>query len=77
MVLLVVPALLAGPLLLLAAAVVDLGGRGPLGWLAAAALLAAVWVATSWCARRTAAWWRTTRAPDLVLPPPRQIRHKE
>lgn len=76
-VLLVVPALLAGPLLLLAAAVVGLSAYGPLGWLASAALLVAVWRMTSWCVRRVRAWWRTTKAPDLVQAPRREIRHTE
>ena len=76
-VLLVVPALLAGPLLLLAAAVVGLSAHGPLGWLASAALLVAVWRATAWCVRRVRAWWRTTKAPDLVVPAAREVRHKE
>ena len=63
-ILVVVPALLAGPLLLLVAAVVGLSAHGPLGWLASAALLVAVWVSTAWCVRRARAWWRGTKAPD-------------
>jgi hypothetical protein len=62
---LALPALLAGPLLLLAAAVVALCSTGPLGWLAAVGLVVAVIWASAWSVRRVGAWWRTTRAPDL------------
>ena len=66
MLLLVLPVLLAAPLLLLAAAVVDLTARGPLGWLAAAGMLVTVVLGTRWTARRVRRWWRSTKAPDLV-----------
>ena len=69
MFLLVVPALLAGPLLLLAAAVVGLSAHGPLGWVASALLLVAVWTGTAWCVRRVRTWWRGTRAPDRPSAP--------
>lgn len=65
MFLLAVPVLLVGPLLLLASAVAGLAEHGPLGWLAALALLAALWVTTGWCLRRTRAWWRSTKAPEI------------
>ncbi len=57
---------LMGPLLLLAAACVGLAAHGPLGWLAAAALLAAVgWVSWRSC-RACLRWWAGTRAPDMA-----------
>ena len=62
-VLLLAPLVLAGPLLLLAEAVVTLSRRGPLGWLLAAILVLAVLWSTRWLCRRTRAWWATTRAP--------------
>lgn len=62
-----VPLVLIGPLFLLAAAVVDLAERGPLGWLAAALLLLLVAVLTRVACRRCWAWWASTKAP---LQPP-------
>jgi hypothetical protein len=54
---------LAAPLLLLVSAVVSLAGHGPLGWLAAVALLIVVVVATRLACRRCWAWWLSTKAP--------------
>ena len=54
---------LAAPVLLLLSAVVALGGHGPLGWLAAAALLAAVFVVARATCRRCWTWWLGTKAP--------------
>lgn len=58
---------LAAPALLLASAVVGLAAHGPLGWLAAAALVAAVGAATTAGCRRCWTWWLGTKAP--VRPP--------
>ncbi len=57
------PLVLVGPALMLAAAVVSLASRGPLGWLAAAGLLVAVaWTSRAlWRLART--WWASTKAP--------------
>ena len=54
---------LAGPLLLLATAVVALWSHGPLGWLAAVLLVVAVVVACLWGWRVTRRWWAGTKAP--------------
>ena len=64
---------LAAPLLLLAAAVVALAAHGPLGWFAAAGLVAAVWAGTRSGCRRCWAWWLSTKAPERPagLPPER------
>lgn len=61
---------LIGPLLLLATTVVDLWSRGPLGWLAAVALVASVVLATRWLVRVTLRWWRGTKAPERPYVPP-------
>ena len=57
------PFVLLGPVLLLLTAVLALGRHGPLGWVAAAALL----VTVAWASRRLAraawAWWVSTKAP--------------
>lgn len=63
---------LAGPLLLLAAACASLAARGPLGWLAAAGLLAAVGWASVRLTRLVRRWWAGTRAPDRVPVPRRR-----
>jgi len=57
------PLVLIGPLLLLADVVWRLLQRGPLGWLAAAALLYAVWWATTRLLRAARRWWASTKAP--------------
>ena len=54
---------LAGPLLLLATAVVGLWSRGPLGWVASVLLVAAVAAACRWSVRVVRRWWAGTRAP--------------
>ena len=66
-----VPLVLIGPGLVLLEAVVGLAARGPLGWLAAAALLVAVWKASAWTVRRTLRWWASTKAPDRTPEAPR------
>lgn len=69
---LLAPLVLAGPLLLLASALVALTARGPLGWLAAGALLAALGVLGREVVRRTRAWWRSTKVPEQTAPRPRR-----
>ena len=57
------PFLLAGPVLMLATAVVALWAHGPLGWLASLGLLAGVaWSMRAGC-RLCLRWWRSTKAP--------------
>ena len=65
--LLLAPLVLAGPLLLLAEAVVVLSRYGPLGWLAALALVVAVVAASRWAVRTTLRWWATTAAPPAPV----------
>ena len=58
------PLVLAGPLLVLATAVVALWSHGPLGWLAAVLLVLVVSAAaTWWCVGAVRRWWRSTKAP--------------
>ena len=57
------PLVLLGPVLLLLSAVLALAAHGPLGWLAAAALLAATAWTSRWLARLAWAWWVSTKAP--------------
>ena len=57
------PFVLLGPVLLLLSAVLALAAHGPLGWLAAAALVVAAAWASRWLARVTWAWWVSTKAP--------------
>ena len=60
---LLLPLVLAGPLLMLATAVVALWAHGPLGWLAAVLLVAAaLWVCRA-TVRVCLRWWRGTKAP--------------
>jgi len=54
---------LAAPVLLLVSALVALAGHGPLGWVAAVALLAAVGVVGSRTCRWCGTWWAGTKAP--------------
>lgn len=61
---------LIAPALLLAAAVVGLAQRGPLGWIAAVALLFVTAWLSRWALRRGAAWWRSTKAPARPATPP-------
>jgi hypothetical protein len=64
---------LAGPLLLLAAASMSLASRGPLGWVAAAALLVAVGWCTVRLTRLLLRWWAGTKAPIRDVPPRRRV----
>jgi hypothetical protein len=57
------PLVLVGPLLMLATAVAALSAHGPLGWLAAVALVVAVLWATRVSCRLCLRWWRGTKAP--------------
>lgn len=66
---LLAPFLLAGPLLLLAIAVVALWSYGPLGWLAAVLLVVGVLAATWWSTKAVLRWWRGTK----VAEPRRQL----
>lgn len=63
MVTLLLPLVLLGPVMLLLSAVLALGRHGPLGWVAAAALVAAVVWAGRRLARLAWAWWVSTKAP--------------
>ena len=65
---LLLPFVLVGPLMLLAAAVYGLAAHGPLGWAAALALLVAVAAGCRWATRWVRRWWASTKAPEL---PPR------
>ena len=68
---------LAAPLLLLAAAVVALAAHGPLGWLAAAGLVAGVVAATRSGCRRCWVWWLGTKAPERPAgQPPERPRYR-
>lgn len=58
--------LLAAPVLLVASAVVALAAYGPLGWLAAVALVVAVLAGTRAGCRRCWAWWLATKAAELA-----------
>jgi len=68
------PLLLAVPLLLLAIAVTTLWAYGPLGWLAAVALVLAVVVGTWWCLRLLRRWWRGTRVAPRAQVRPADLR---
>lgn len=57
------PFVLLGPVLLLLTAVLALARQGPVGWVAAVALVAAVGWAGRWLARVAWAWWVSTKAP--------------
>jgi hypothetical protein len=63
---LLLPFLLAAPLLMLATAVVALASHGPLGWLAAVLLVLTVVAVLRWSARLVLRWWRSTKAPEKV-----------
>ena len=73
-VVLLAPFVLAGPLLLLADAVLRLLRLGPVGWPLAAGLLVSVgWLSRcTW--RRSLAWWATTKAPVRTVPSPARPR---
>jgi hypothetical protein len=62
-VVLFLPLLLAAPLLVLATAVVSLWAHGPLGWLAAVALVLGVCLGSRLSCRACLRWWRSTKAP--------------
>ena len=51
--------------MVLLAAVLALGSHGPLGWLAAAGLLAALWSGGRWTWRAGCRWWASTKAPEI------------
>ena len=73
------PLLLLAPVMMLIVAVQSLAAHGPLGWVAAAALLAGVFLGTRWLLRTAARWWASTKAPERPptpararpVPPPR------
>ena len=60
---LLLPLLLAGPLLMLATACVALWSLGPLGWVAAVLLVVVVLVVSRLTCRACLRWWRSTKAP--------------
>jgi len=64
---LLLPFVLVGPVMLLAAAMHGLAAHGPGGWVAALALLVGVAEGTRRLSRAARAWWASTKAP--VLPP--------
>lgn len=72
MVFLLAPLVLAGPVLLLLAALAALWAHGPLGWLAAVLLLVSVGVVLRVLVRWTRAWWRSTKAPVRRAPQARR-----
>ena len=67
---------LAAPLLVLATVVVALCSYGPLGWVAAAGLLAAVGVVARSSYRVVLRWWRRTKAPSQVRMTPAERRRR-
>ena len=64
---LLLPFVLVGPVMLLAAAMHGLAAHGPVGWGAALLLLVGVLDGTRRLSRATRSWWASTKAP--VLPP--------
>lgn len=68
------PLLLAGPLLLLAIAVVALWSWGPLGWIAAVLLVVVVLAGTWWSTRAVLRWWRTTKVAPRPQVRPADLR---
>jgi len=79
--LLLLPLLLIAPVMMLIVAVQSLASHGPLGWLAAAVFLAAVFRGTRWLLRAASCWWASTKAPERPptpararpVPPPRTV----
>lgn len=65
---------LAGPLLMLATAVVSLCRQGPLGWVAAGALLAAVVAAVVVTVQVVLRWWASTKVPARPQVRPADLR---
>lgn len=63
---LLLPFVLVGPVMMLVVAVLALAAHGPLGWLAAGALLLAVAWTCREVVRRTCSLWATTKAPELT-----------
>ncbi len=63
MTIVLVPLVLLGPVLLLLVWMIALAQHGPLGWLAAAALLAAAGSGSRWLVRQGWRWWLSTKAP--------------
>lgn len=59
-----VPLVLLGPAMALAAALLALASRGPLGVVAAVLLGTAVLLASRWSWRRARTWWASTKAPE-------------
>ena len=72
---LLLPFLLAGPVLVLATAVVALAAHGPLGWLAGALLVGTVLWVLRWSWRMSVRWWRSTKAPVRAPVPARPRPH--
>ena len=70
------PLLLAAPLLLLAIAVTSLWAYGPLGWVAAVALLVAVVVGTWRAVQLLRGWWRGTRVAPRPQVRPADLRRQ-
>jgi len=70
------PLLLAAPLLLLAIAVTSLWAYGPLGWVAAVALVVAVVVGTWRTVRLLCRWWRGTRVAPRPQVRPADLRRQ-
>jgi hypothetical protein len=58
------PLMMIGPVMLLLQGMVVLAGHGPLGWVAAAGLLAGTVLGTRWLVRAGCAWWASTKAPE-------------
>lgn len=61
------PLVLIGPVMMLVVAVLALAAHGPLGWLAAAGLLAAVAWTCRWAVRHTCRLWASTKAAELPV----------
>ncbi len=64
MTLVFLPLVLLGPVMMLIVAVLALASHGPVGWLAAVALVVFVVLASRWLVRVTCAWWASTKAPE-------------
>ncbi len=62
------PLVLVGPAVILLDAVLRLAAHGPLGWVAAAGLLAAVFWTARALVRAARTWWASTKAPERVPP---------
>ena len=65
---------LAGPLLMLATAVVTLCQQGPLGWVAAGGLIAAVGWAVVVTVQVVLRWWRSTKVTSRPQVRPADLR---